>query len=203
MKNVCTPCPSCETSLKNLSLRVCKLDQQFVEFVVKAESAIGGSLAASCEGVRNTVAGVLTRYEGGGYLSPWRKALCIIFSGVKETDSADTDKALVKEILVSLDEDRVFLIDAFRLGKESKVGTDTKPRLIKVHVANSTKRIAILHKAKILKDWNSKMFLCVPAILLLNERLIFVAFMTPCWKRKMKLEWIITLIGMALSHNGQ
>ena len=70
MKNVCTPCPSCETSLKNLSLRVCKLDQQFVEFVVKAESAIGGSLAASCEGVRNTVAGVLTRYEGGGYLSP-------------------------------------------------------------------------------------------------------------------------------------
>ena len=46
VKNVCTPCPSCETSLKNLPLRVSKLEQKFVEFVAKAELAIGGSLPA-------------------------------------------------------------------------------------------------------------------------------------------------------------
>eukprot|EP00731_Ephydatia_muelleri_P017696 Em0010g794a len=86
------------------------------------------------------------------------------FSGVEETGGADMDKALVKEILVSMDEDRMFLIDAFRLGKESKVA---KPRLIKVRVANSSQRTAILRKAKILKD-SAKFFLCVPAILLLS-----------------------------------
>ena len=32
------------------------------------------------------------------------------------------------------------------------MGTNTKPRLIKVRVANSTQRTAILRKAKILKD---------------------------------------------------
>lgn len=119
VKNVCTPCPSCETSLKNLPLRVSKLEQQFVEFVAKAESAIGGSLPASCKGVSNMVTGVDVDKAVKEAISAHDEKLCIIFSGVKETGSADTDEALVKEILVFLDEDRVFLIDAFRLGKES------------------------------------------------------------------------------------
>ena len=58
MKNVCTPCPSCETSLKNLPLRVSKLERKFVEFVAKAESAIGGSFPTPSGGVCNMVAGV-------------------------------------------------------------------------------------------------------------------------------------------------
>ena len=48
VKKVCTPCPSCETSLKNLPLRVSNLEHKFVEFVAKTEAVIGGSLPAQC-----------------------------------------------------------------------------------------------------------------------------------------------------------
>ncbi|KAL5486910.1 hypothetical protein EMCRGX_G019450 [Ephydatia muelleri] len=115
VKRVCTPCPSCETSLKNLPLRVSNLEQKFVEFVAKTEAVIGGSLPAQC--------------------------------GV-ETGSAVADKALVKEIFDSLSEDSVFLIDAFRLGKEPNGGLNIKPRLVKVRVANAAQRSAVLRKGR-------------------------------------------------------
>ena len=81
------------------------------------------------------------------------------------------NKAIVKEILVSLDEDRVFLIDAFCLGKESKVGPNAKQRLIKVHVDNSTQRTAILCKAKILKDTIISFLLDIDRLMLNNNML--------------------------------
>eukprot|EP00731_Ephydatia_muelleri_P023307 Em0015g890a len=148
--------------------RAVSLEQKFVEFVAKTEAVIGGSLPAQCGVVCNT--GVDVDKAVKEAISVHDEKLCIILSGVKETGSAVTDKALVKEIFNSLSEDSVFLIDAFRLGKEPNGGSNVKPRLVKVRVANAA---AVLRKAKSLL--NSKMFLCAPAILLLNA-LIFVAF---------------------------
>ena len=37
IKKVCSPCPNCETSIKNLLLKVSKLDQRFVEFVTQTD----------------------------------------------------------------------------------------------------------------------------------------------------------------------
>ena len=116
VKKVCTPCPSCETSLKNLPLRVSNLEQKFVEFVAITEAVIGGSLPAQCGVVCNT--GVDVDKAVKEAISAHDEKLCIILSGVKETGSAVADKALVKEIFDSLSEDSIFLIDAFRLGKE-------------------------------------------------------------------------------------
>ena len=85
-------------------------------------------------------------------ISAHDEKLCIILSGFKETGSAVTDKALVKEIFDSLSEDSAFLIDAFRLGKEPNGGSNVKPRIVKVRVANAAQRSADLRKAKILKE---------------------------------------------------
>ena len=79
-------------------------------------------------------------------ISAHDEKLCIILSGIKETGSAVADKALVKEIFDSLSEDSVFLIDAFRLGKEPNGGLNIKPRLVKVRVANAAQRSAVLRK---------------------------------------------------------
>eukprot|EP00731_Ephydatia_muelleri_P017700 Em0010g798a len=99
------------------------------------------------------------------------------------------DKALVKEkFLFPWMKTAWFLIDAFRLGKESKVA---KPRLIKVRVANSSQRTDDSTKGK---D---------------SERLCEILFVRPshtavehsvtsCGKIEIKLEWITTLIGVAL-----
>lgn len=152
VKKVCTPCPSCETSLKNLPLRVSNLEKKFVEFVAKTEEVIGGSLRAQSGVVCNTAAGVDVDKAVKEAISAHDEKLCIILSGVKETGSAVTDKALVKEIFDSLSEDSVFLIDAFRLGKEPNGESNVKPRLVKVRVANAAQRSAILRKAKILKE---------------------------------------------------
>ena len=57
-------------------------------------------------------------------ISAHDEKLCIILSGVKETGSAVSDKVLVKEIFDYLSEDSVFLIDAFRLGKEPNGGSN-------------------------------------------------------------------------------
>ena len=96
VKKVCTPCPSCETSLKNLPLRVFNLEQKFVEFVAKTEAVIGGSLPAQCGVVCNT--GVDVKEA----ILAHDEKLCIILSGIKETGSAVADEALVKEIFDSL-----------------------------------------------------------------------------------------------------
>ena len=116
VKKVCTPCPSCETSLKNLPLRVSNLEQKSVEFVAKTEAVIGGSLPAQCGAVCNT--GVDVDKAVKEAISAHDEKLCNILSGVKETASAVTDKVLVKEIFDSMSVDSVYLIDAFRLGKE-------------------------------------------------------------------------------------
>ena len=150
VKKMCTPCSSCETSLKNLPLRVSNLEQKFVEFVAKTEAVIGGSLPAQCGVVCNT--GVDVDKAVKEAILAHEEKLCIILSGIKETGSAVTDKALVKEIFDSLSEDSVFLIDAFRLGKEPNGGSNVKPRLVKVGVANAAQRSAVLRKAKILKE---------------------------------------------------
>ena len=83
--------------------------------------------------------------------------------------------------------------------KEPNGGSNVKPRLVKVRVANAAQRSAVLRKAMILKE---SVFMCAPATLLLNA-LIFVAFMTLYVKRKMKLVRNTTLIGVALFHSGQ
>ena len=147
VKKVCT---HCETSLKNLPLRVSNLEQKFVEFVAKTEAVIGGSLPAQCGAVCNT--GVDVDKAVKEAISAHDEKLCIILSGVQETGSAVTDKALVKEIFDSLSEDSVFLIDVFRLGKEPNGGSNVKPRLVKVRVANAAQRSVVLRKAKILKE---------------------------------------------------
>ena len=150
VKRVCTPCPSCETSLKNLPLRVSNLEQKFVEFVAKTEAVIGESLPAQCGVVCNT--GVDVDKAVKEAISAHDEKLCIILSGIKETGSAVADKALVKEIFVSLSEDCVFLIDAFRLGKAPNGGSNVKLRLVKVRVANAAQRSAVLRKAMIQKE---------------------------------------------------
>ena len=147
VKKVCTPCPSCETYPKNLLLRVSNLEQMFV---AKTVAVIGGSLPAQFGVVCNT--GVDVDKAVKEAISAHDEKLCIILSGIKETGSAVTDKALVKEIFDSLSEDSFFLIDAFRLGKEPNGGSNVKPRLVKVHVANAAQRSAVLRNAKILKE---------------------------------------------------
>ncbi|KAL5491841.1 hypothetical protein EMCRGX_G017206 [Ephydatia muelleri] len=103
VKKVCTPCPSCETYPKNLLLRVSNLEQMFV---AKTVAVIGGSLPAQFGVVCNT--GVDVDKAVKEAISAHDEKLCIILSGIKETGSAVTDKALVKEIFDSLSEDSFF-----------------------------------------------------------------------------------------------
>ena len=161
---------------QHILLRVSNLEQKFVEFVAKTEAVIGGSLPAQCGAVCN-----LTRR-----LSAHDEKLCIILSGVQETGSAVTDKALVKEIFDSVSEDSVFLIDAFRLGKEPNGGSNVNPRLVKVRVANAAQMSVVLRKAKILKESAKFKNVFVRPIHTAAERthiIIFVAFMTLCAKK--------------------
>ena len=157
VKKVCTPCPNCETSLKDLPLRVSKLEQKFAEFVAKTEtSAVGPStLHSSVGGNACTVAPVDVSKAVKEAISAHDEKFCVIVSGVKETGSVVTDKAAVKKVFDSICKDSVVLIDAFRLGKESSEsseGLSAKPRLVKVRVGNANQRTAILRKAKILKE---------------------------------------------------
>ena len=84
--------------------------------MAKTEAVIGGSLPAQCGAVCNT--GVDVDKAVKEAISAHDEKLCNILSGVKETASAVTDKVLVKEIFDSMSVDSVYLIDAFRLGKE-------------------------------------------------------------------------------------
>ena len=93
----------------------------------------------------------------------------------------------------------MFLIDVFRLGKESKVGTNAKLRLIKVCVANSSSRTVILRKAKFLKDSAKfKNVFVHPSHTVERSHIRGLYDIM-----RMKLEWITTLIGVALFHSGQ
>ena len=140
----------------------------------------------ACDGVCNTVASmdVVDKAVKEDILAHDEKLCIIFFLELRKLVVLIWKKPLSKKFLFPW----MKLIDAFRLGKESKVGTNAKPRLIKVRVANSSQRTAILRKAKILKD-SAKFFLCVPLLSTLR---------TSCGKIKIKLEWITTLIDVAL-----
>ena len=64
-------------------------------------------------------------------------------------------------------------------------------------------RSAVLRKAKILKESVKFKNVYVRPSHTAAERTLFVAFMTLCVKRKMKLVRNTTLIGVALFHSGQ
>ena len=74
-------------------------------------------------------------------------SICKNSAQVKLPTMSYTDR-LANVGLHSLEYRRVY----FRLGKEPNGGSNVKPRLVKVRVANAAQRSVVLRKAKILKE---------------------------------------------------
>ena len=63
-----------------------------------------------------------------------------------------TPALFVKDLFSYLGEKDVVVVDCIRLGKPLVTSSASKPRLLKVSLANSNQRTSVLKKAKLLKD---------------------------------------------------
>ena len=150
IKDVCTPCPNCEHSLRHLPARVAALETKFDEFVIRIEAAVTKAEPAVTKAapvqhasqvdiaIKEAISANDNRYH-------------VVISGLQETESPSLDIKHTKEIVSSLDiGDDVVFVDAYRLGKRAPDGN--RPRLLKVRFASSLHRSLVLRKAKSLKN---------------------------------------------------
>ena len=150
IKDVCTPCPNCEHSLRHLPARVAVLEKKIDEFVIRIEAAVTKSEPAVTKAapvqhasqvdiaIKEAISANDNRYH-------------VVISGLQETESPSLDIKHTKELVSSLDiGDDVVFVDAYRLGKRAP--DRNRPRLLKVRFASSLHRSLVLRKAKSLKN---------------------------------------------------
>eukprot|EP00731_Ephydatia_muelleri_P002040 Em0001g2040a len=145
IKDVCTPCPNCEHSLRHLPARVAALETKFDEFVIRIEAAVTKAEPAVTKAapvqhasqvdiaIKEAISANDNRYN-------------VVFRGYRRLNLLVLKHT--KEIVSSLDiGDDVVFVDAYRLGKRAPDGN--RPRLLKVRFASSLHRSL---KAKSLKN---------------------------------------------------
>ena len=158
VKEVCTPCPGCEFALRQLPAKVASLEKRLQDFVEKTESALTNVLSTSHVAATSAVQSQCTPINKDvdkavkEALSHQENRRSLVISGIKESISQDEDARFVKDLFSYLGEKDVVVVDCFRLGKSPITNSASKPRLLKVSLANSNQRTSVLKKAKLLKD---------------------------------------------------